>query len=163
MTQAPLIQPLSVESLTPENFRPYGQVIWPSADGKPYDAQDAQLILDRGIPRFYIMRLEANGCRFHKITRHLQCTQCLGSLEGKEWLMAVAPPGDSPIPSLTDMKAFRIPGNCFIKLEAGTWHAGPYFAKDSINFYNLELVDTNITDHDTCDLRKVYNLELEMI
>ena len=97
-----------------------------AVDGKSFDAEDAQLSLQNGIPKFYIMRLYENDRKFGKITRHVECTQCLGSLDGKSWLMAVAPPGNSYKPSLEDIVAFRIPGSCFIKLEVGTWHAGPY-------------------------------------
>lgn len=154
---------LQAELITPEQFAPYGQVIWASEDGKAYDGEDAQLDLQHGTPRFYIMRLQKNGRRFHRITRHQRCTQCLGSLEGKEWLLAVAPPGDSACPPLEAIVAFRIPGNCFIKLESGTWHAGPYFEQDSIDFYNLELSDTNLTDHDTCDLLEHYGMECEIM
>ena len=36
----------------------------------------------------------------------------------------------------------------FIKMHTGTWHAGPLFTSPShIDFYNLELSDTNVTDH----------------
>ena len=43
---------LTAQPLTPEAFAPYGQVVQPTADGKPYDASDdAQLMLDRGTPR----------------------------------------------------------------------------------------------------------------
>lgn len=149
--------------ITSENFYPYGQVIGASEDGKAYDDRDAQLELQSGIPRFYIMRLHQRGQKFHRITRHLQCTQCLGSLEGKDWLIAVAPArvGDRPV--LEEIKAFRIPGSCFIKLNVGTWHAGPYFAADFVDFYNLELSDTNLTDHDTCNLLETYRLEFEIV
>ena len=35
-------------------------------------------------------------------------------------------------------------------MEAGTWHAGPLFDNtDHMDFYNLELADTNVTDHNT--------------
>ncbi|HEY9751182.1 MAG TPA: ureidoglycolate lyase [Allocoleopsis sp.] len=152
-------KPLPTQPITPENFQPYGQVISASTDGKLFDSEDAQLVLDRGIPRFYIMRLHHKGRKFHKITRHLQCTQCLGSLEGKEWLMAVAPPTAAAQPDLDQLVAFRIPGNCFIKLHLGTWHAGPYFDQDFVDFYNLELSDTNINDHDTCDLLETFAVE----
>ena len=50
-----------------------------------------------------------------------------------------------------------------IMLNIGTWHAGPYFDAESVDFYNLELSDTNITDHDTCNLRKSYGVELELV
>ena len=162
MSQPTLVQ-LSAQLITPENFQAYGQVIFASPDGKSYDAEDAQLCLNHGIPRFYIMQLHKRGFKFSSITRHQRCTQCLGSLEGKEWLMAVAPPGLAEKPAIESIAAFRIPGNCFIKLEVGTWHAGPYFEQELIEFYNLELSDTNITDHDTCNLNKSYGREFEII
>ncbi|NEO29964.1 MAG: Ureidoglycolate hydrolase [Symploca sp. SIO3C6] len=163
MTTAKTIQQLQAQLVTVENFGRYGQVIFASGDGKSYDKEDAQLNLQNGTPRFYIMRLYKRGCKFHKITRHLQCTQCLGSLEGKDWLMAVAPPNSSEQPNLEEMKAFRIPGNCFIKLEMGTWHAGPYFEHEFVDFYNLELSDTNVVDHFTHDFLESSQLEFEMI
>ncbi len=156
------LQWLQADLITPESFQRYGQLISASEDGKLYDQQDAQLQIQPGIPRFYIMRLPDRGRRFHHITRHRQCTQCLGSLEGKEWLMAVAI-GENDRPDLESLRAFRIPGNCFIKLDVGTWHAGPYFDADTIDFYNLELSDTNITDHETCDLLETYNVEYQIV
>ena len=164
MSTAKTIRKLQAQWVTAENFRPYGQVIFASTDGKPFDAEDAQLVLDRGTPRFYIMQLHCRGLKFHKITRHLQCTQCLGALEGKEWLIAVCPPNNNvDEPDINKIAAFRIPGNCFIKLEPGTWHAGPHFAHGFVDFYNLELSDTNVVDHFTYDFLQNDNLEFEMV
>jgi ureidoglycolate hydrolase len=156
-----IIYKLPAQWVTPTNFQPFGQVIFASEDGKPYDDLDAQLQLQNGIPRFYIMHLEKRGRKFSQITRHRECTQCLGSLEGKDWLLGVAPPGTKP--EVDDIMAFRIPGNCFIKLEVGTWHAGPYFDARSVDFYNLELSDTNINDHETLNLLESYGAEFEII
>ncbi|MBD1932744.1 MULTISPECIES: ureidoglycolate lyase [Cyanophyceae] len=162
MNTSKTIQQLQAQLITSENFRPYGQVISASVDGKNYDTEDAQLNLQNGIPRFYIMRLHHKGRKFHTITRHTQCTQCLGSLEGKDWLIAVAPPNnDTDEPALEDIAAFHIPGNCFIKLEIGTWHAGPYFEHEFVDFYNLELSDTNIVDHFTHNFLN-HQLEFEI-
>jgi len=108
------------------------------------------------------MRLEVKGRQFHTITRHQQCTQCLGSLGSQNWLMAVAPPSKGQ-PNPDDIMAFQIPGNCFVNLKMGTWHAGPYFEQAAIDFYNLELSDTNITDHETCNLKSNYGLEFEIL
>lgn len=164
MNPSNTVKQLQAQWITPENFRHYGQVIFPSQDGKSFDAEDAQLILDKGTPRFYIMRLERRGRKFHKITRHVQCTQCLGSLAGKDWLIAVCPPNNNvDEPDLEKIAAFRIPGNCFIKLEVGTWHAGPYFEHEVVDFYNLELSDTNVVDHFTHDFLKSQNLEFEIV
>ncbi|AUT00939.1 Ureidoglycolate hydrolase [Nostoc sp. CENA543] len=164
MNKTKTVEKLQAQWISPENFQRYGQVIFPSRDGKTFDNEDAQLNLQNGTPRFYIMHLQKRGRKFHKITRHLQCTQCLGSLEGKDWLMAVCPPyNDLVEPVLAEIAAFRIPGNCFIKLNAGTWHAGPYFEHDFVDFYNLELADTNVVDHFTHDFLQSHQLEFEMI
>ncbi len=163
MNASKTVQQAQAQWVTPENFQPYGQVIWASEDSKSYDTEDAQLNLQNGTPRFYIMRLHHKGRKFHKITRHVQCTQCLGSLEGKDWLIAVAPPRDTEQPALEEIVAFRIPGNCFIKLEVGTWHAGPYFDHAFVDFYNLELSDTNVIDHFTHNFLTSNQLEFEFI
>ncbi|NMG20563.1 ureidoglycolate lyase [Brasilonema bromeliae] len=164
MTTSKTVQQLQAQWVTPENFRRYGQVIFPSEHGKSFDAEDARLVLDKGTPRFYIMRLHRRGRRFHTITRHVQCTQCLGSLEGKDWFIAVCPPNNNiDQPSLEDIAAFRIPGNCFIKLEVGTWHAGPYFEHEVVDFYNLELSDTNVVDHFTHNFLNSHSLEFEIL
>jgi ureidoglycolate hydrolase len=155
-------QLIKAQPLTVLGFQPFGQVIWPTEDGTPYSAADAQLQLQNGIPRFYIMRLSRKGRIFSRITRHQQCTQCLGSLHGHSWLMAVAPPGTTPCPELDQIRAFQIPGDCFIKLNVGTWHAGPYFEAETIDFYNLELSDTNLVDHETCSLKDVYGVTFEI-
>ena len=158
-----LLRKIAAQPLSPEAFRPFGQAIVASDDHTPFGAEDAQLQLQNGTPRFYIMRLHQHGRKFHKITRHQQCTQCLGSLGGKEWLLGVAPPTPEALPNWESIVVFRITGNCFIKLEVGTWHAGPYFDDDWVDFYNLELSDTNLADHDTCYLLEHYGVEFEIV
>jgi ureidoglycolate hydrolase len=159
------LRQLKAQLVSEENFHPFGQVIYASTDGESYSNRDAQLDLQGGIPRLYIMRLAERGSKFHYITRHTRCTQCLGALEGKEWAIAVAPPSERGLSQVDPetINAFRIPGNCFIKLNLGTWHAGPYFEHEFVDFYNLELSDTNISDHFTCDLLANYNLEFEIV
>ncbi|GAB4551016.1 MAG: hypothetical protein Tsb0014_45400 [Pleurocapsa sp.] len=163
MNQSILLRQLPAELITVDGFKPYGQLIKPSPDGKTFDDTDAQLQLNNGTPRFYIMRLQRRGRKFHTITRHRLCTQCLGSLNGQEWLMAFCPPSEALEPDLSQIKAFRIPGDCFVKLEVGTWHAGPYFDREFMDFYNLELSDTNIVDHFTHNFLTKQNLEFEII
>jgi ureidoglycolate hydrolase len=164
MSVSPQLKKLQSTWITAENFRPYGQVIFPSQDGKSFDQDDAQLNLHNGIPRLYIMRLYNQGLKFHHITRHTQCTQCLGALEGKDWFIAVCPPcNDLSAPMLEEIAAFHVPGNCFIKLEVGTWHAGPFFQHEFVDFYNLELSDTNLVDHFTHNFHKTHQLGFEIV
>lgn len=42
---------LQAQLITPEAFEPFGQLIGPSHDGKEFDQEDAQLVLDKGTPR----------------------------------------------------------------------------------------------------------------
>ncbi|XP_034702835.1 uncharacterized protein LOC117927461 [Vitis riparia] len=156
---------------TPETFKEFGQVIGVSPDGEKFGPQDAQLDLSRGIPRFYIMHLEDQPLKFSSITHHASVTQCLGSIGGHVWYLGVAKPsildpdeinGDAGMnivksrrghfyvpPAVEDVRIFRISGPKFLKLNRGTWHAGPLFKADTMDFYNLELSDTNVVDHTT--------------
>lgn len=158
---------------TPESFKEYGQVIeaWP--DGEEFDPKDAQLNLSQGIPRFYIMKLEKRSLKFSTITHHAKVTQCLGSIGGGVWYLGVAKPsivetkenagsdamqskcGHFYVPPAVDkVQVFRISGSKFIKLNIGTWHAGPLFKPETMDFYNLELSDTNVVDHTTHNLKQ---------
>ncbi len=162
-SKAALPRPLSLQPLSSETFAPYGQVIRPLDDGISFGPQDAQLVLTAGQPRFYIMRLRQRGRCFDRITRHRRCTQCLGALGGMSWLLAVAPPSAQSEPDLALMRAFVVPGDCFIKLHVGTWHAGPYFDAEQVDFYNLELSDTNVVDHETFSFGDRLGLSFELV
>jgi len=48
-----------------------------------------------------------------------------------------------------------------VKLHPGTWHDGPFFAADTALFFNLELSDTNLTDHDCQPLATSLKLQLD--
>ncbi|KAL8162841.1 hypothetical protein V2J09_014330 [Rumex salicifolius] len=151
---------------TPESFAEFGQVIEASPDDQKFGPHDAQLDLSQGIPRFYIMHLEGRSLKFSKITHHASVTQCLGSAGGHVWYLAVAKPSivsadENTVdknasrsraghfyvpPDVADVRAYRISGSKFLKLNKGTWHAGPLFMDDAMDFYNLELSNTNLND-----------------
>ncbi|WCJ19398.1 ureidoglycolate hydrolase [Euphorbia peplus] len=173
---------LKVIEATPESFKEYGQVIESSADGEIFGPQDAQLNLSQGIPRFYIMHLENRPLEFSTITHHARVTQCLGSIGGHDWYLGVAKPsivnsegkkgGDDDdddvvqshcghfyvAPALEEVRVFKFSGAKFVKLDRGTWHAGPLFEADSMDFYNLELSNTNEVDRTTHHFKKNNNV-----
>jgi ureidoglycolate hydrolase len=149
-----------MESLTPllltrESFAPFGEIIAPIPNNAPYGEQDVQLALHGPTVRFYVMTVAQGGRRITQLTRHRNCTQCLGSVEGEPWWLVVAPPtGADGVPAPDQVRLFRIPGDLGVKLHVGTWHAGPLLAtpRSSGLFYNLELHDTNVSDRDCHEL-----------
>merc|ERR1711907_454547 len=65
---------LKAKDIDKDNFASFGQVISPQDDGKHFDSTDAQLVLDQGTPRFYIMRLDKRGMAFQTIVHHAKVT-----------------------------------------------------------------------------------------
>ena len=94
-------------------------------------------------------------------------TQVLASAGGLPWLLAVAPPpaedSADAEPALDDIRAFRIPGDAAVMLLRGAWHAGPVIETAEASFFNLELGDTNVADHWSCDLVKRYGTSLRLV
>lgn len=117
--------------------------------------------------RFYIMHLEERPLGFSTITHHASVTQCLGSIGGHVWYIGVAKlsivnstevkdnKGKKVVqshcghlyvpPAVEDVQVFKVSGPKFLKLNQGTWHAGPLFKADTMDFYNLELSNTNVS------------------
>ena len=158
------VRELPARTVTHEAFAPFGDLIAPIEDGIPFGRDDAKLDFSQGTPRLYIMRLPRKGLVVRQITRHRGVTQCLAALGGKSWFLGVAPPkeADNPKaePKLEDIAGFLIPGTVAVKLHRGTWHAGPFFEDEEINFINLELSDTNEVDHQNSYLEKRFGFAL---
>lgn len=147
-----------IDILSPEGtqlFETCGHIVHPGDDGVVYDPSspfDCELDLSQGTPRFYIMRLKNRGLGFDRITFHSHVTQCLSSGNVSEWFLGVSKPSYDveKYPDLEkDVMVFRIPRGVIVKLHKATWHAGPLFSDTEGDFFNLELADTNVTDHNT--------------
>jgi ureidoglycolate hydrolase len=159
MTEPLATHSLPVETVTAETFAPFGVILRPMADGAPFTAEEAVLDVSGGIPRFYLMSLDDKAPEFTRVTRHLETTQTLMAVGDVEWTIAVAPPGIDE-PRLDDLRAFRIPPRTAITMRKGTWHAGPFFAEPSMDFVNLELDDTNVSDHHNFRLDDAYGVRV---
>lgn len=148
---------IQAHDLKDDLFAPYGDIIKPRLSGEQFDRAysydpskehtHVKLVMTNGEPTLRIMHQRLRGLVFSKMARHRRVSQCLGSLQGKEWYMAfAAPTNDDARPRLEDIAAFRIPGDQIIKLHVGTWHAGPHFKHQECLFLNLENEDTNTKD-----------------
>jgi ureidoglycolate lyase len=153
--------PVFTDTITPEAFEPYGQILTVRPNGATTDLAEQALDLSAGTPRFYLIEIERDLSTFTRITRHRQVTQVLAAVGGGNWWMAVSL-GEGQAkdaPRLDDIVGFEIPGDVGLLLHRGTWHAGPFFPGPSKSFFNLELTDTNTVDHDTSDLADRYGVE----
>lgn len=128
--------------------------------------------------RFYIMRLKDRELKFRTITHHASVTQCLGAIGGGTWYLGVAKStvvddvnegggimkqsvvkslcGHFYVPpEVNEVRVFKIEGSKFLKLHRGTWHAGPLFLDEMMDFYNLELNNTNVsTSHNFTSIKQ---------
>ena len=162
---------IRAQDLTDEAFAPYGDIIKPRISGEQFDRAysydpskentHVKLVMINGEPTLRIMHQRLRGLTFSKMARHRRVSQCLGSLQGKEWFMAVATPTNNDSqPRLEDITAFLIPGDRVIKLHVGTWHAGPHFKHEECLFLNLENEDTNTRDFQEMTLPQVCQIEI---
>jgi ureidoglycolate hydrolase len=154
----PLINTLHLSDC---DFDRFGTAILPVDDMTPQSDRDAQLHFAGDNLRYYVMRLQRRPAVVGSMTRHLHASQCLGSADAQPWWIAVA---DGAIaPEHLDVSRVQLvkvmPGEG-VKLHPGTWHAGPFFAAKSALFFNLELSDTNLTDHNFQQLATPVKLQL---
>lgn len=163
--------PLGAEPAAAALFAPFGQLITPVDDGVPWGPGDADLVFDGAPIRFYLMRLRRRPGTLIRLTRHLRCSQCLASAVARPWWLAVAAPtpdapmlaeaADRPPIAAAAVRLFRIEPPVAVKLHPGTWHGGPLIREDEASFFNLELADTNLRDHEDRPLAEPLQLDLE--
>lgn len=162
---------IGAQNLTDEAFGPYGAIIKPRLSGEQFDRAHSydpsqeithvKLVMTNGEPTLRIMHQRLRGLMFSKMARHRRVSQCLGSLQRKEWFMAVAEPTKNDTgPRLEDIAAFRIPGDRIIKLHVATWHAGPHFRHEECLFLNFENEDTNTQDFQEVALPQACQIEI---
>nr|XP_016464487.1 PREDICTED: uncharacterized protein LOC107787431 [Nicotiana tabacum] len=110
------------------------------------------------------MQLKDRLLRFPKIKHRANMTQYLGSIRGIVWYIRVSRPSNVDpavikgamgaeiaqshcrhfhvLPAVDELAGFQNFRSKVYKAEL-LWHAEPLFTYDKINFYNLELNNTN--------------------
>jgi ureidoglycolate hydrolase len=145
------------------NFEQFGTAILPVDDMTPHSIGDAELIFNGSNLRYYVMRLRRRPAMLGSMTRHIHATQCLSSADAQPWWLAVASAklASEQLNHITVQLVNVQPGEA-VKLHQGTWHAGPFFLTPTALFFNLELSDTNISDHNSHPLKSKLELNLKM-
>src|SRR5262245_11573905 len=149
-----IVTRLSVEPLTEESFRPFGQVIGERTVAPDFRGEQGTLgwSIDwrGGRAKISYLRTPFQGLRFRKLERHLELTQAFIPMGGSAAVLAVAAPSDlrdrDAVPDPATVRAFLLDGSVGYALHQGTWH--------SLDRFALGPPDTRwviITDHETAD------------
>jgi ureidoglycolate lyase len=129
---APRVQPVTIEPLTDEAFRPFGQVLGASERAPDYRGGGGSYgwrvdFQADGRPRVSVSVAPFQGLRFSRLEQHFHVTQTFVPLDGAPAVVAVAPPTDpadrEAIPAPESIRAFRIDGTKGYLLGKGTWHS----------------------------------------
>ncbi len=146
---------IKAELLTPEAYRPFGQVI---------GRDDIHLELRQGEQfRMGIIQMKHQGYRIRSLNHHRNSTQALIPLEGKACLLVVAPP-DATFETAADLKrvrAFLCDGSVGVNIGLGTWHQALLPLGPSLKMVNIQ--GRNSTqDTYTCNFVKAFDSQIEV-
>lgn len=155
------METLTALSLDQCDFTRFGTAILPVDDMTPHSSCDAELKFNGDNLRYYVMRLHRRAAVLGSMTRHIQATQCLGSADAQPWWLAVATAKlQSEQLDHSTVQLVKVEPGEAVKLHQGTWHAGPFFLATTALFFNLELSDTNLVDHNSQPLNQKLKLQL---
>lgn len=116
------------ETLTPEVFSPYGEVIR-KPDTAPQlavgDVQSWTVPFEADSPaQIMFNRFHRGTGEFSLLERHTQVTQCFFPLGGAGFIMVVAAPtANSRPPDPQSVRGFIVEGSQGLLLRKGTWHS----------------------------------------
>ena len=152
---------LTATTLDDPRLAACGRALREVDDMTPPTEKESDLHFGPGSLRYYVMRVPWRPLKVQAMTRHRQATQCLSSAAGQPFWLLLAPPSlKGPVLDASAAWLLRVDCGEAIKLHLGTWHAGPFFPEPSASFFNLELADTNQSDHETHPLSAALELTL---
>ena len=155
------METLTALSLDQCDFTRFGTAILPVDDMTPHSSCDAELKFNGDNLRYYVMRLHRRAAVLGSMTRHIQATQCLGSADAQPgWLAVATAKLQSEQLDHSTVQLVKVEPGEAVKLHQGTWHAGPFFLATTALFFNLELSDTNLADHNSQPLNQKLKLQL---
>ncbi len=125
---------VACETLLPETFAPFGQVL--SAE-----PQEAAIALRDGEEWVLnVLSYDHQPLVCDHLNAHHRATQTLVPLAARPALLIVAPPGltFATRADLDQVRAFVLDGSAAVNLGHGTWHWGPYPIGAHVDLLNLQ-------------------------
>ena len=147
---------IKAEPLTPEAFRPFGQVV--GRDEVKLDLREGEEF------RMGIIHMRNRGYQIASMNHHRNSTQALIPLENKACLVIVAPPGATftEASDLKQVKAFLCDGSVGINIGLHTWHQALLPIGGEMKMVNVQGVHS---EHDTynCDFQHDLDAVVEIV
>ncbi|MEO1203960.1 MAG: ureidoglycolate lyase [Pseudomonadota bacterium] len=138
----PNIRTLVAEKATPQALEPFGFVLGynPDVEPMPIDFYDGTVKVRR-LGEFVsddqtelpVVTIQPRPLELRYVERHFKHTQAFVPLGGTPFLAVMAPPTDSELPELDDLRAFIFDGQAGFVMKQGTWHEFPYALQNDTN------------------------------
>jgi ureidoglycolate lyase len=146
---------IKAEPLTPEAFRPFGQVV--GRDEVNLDLREGEQF------RMGIIHMRNRGYCISSLNHHRNSTQALIPLEGKACLVVVAPPGVTfqEAADLKHVKAFLCDGSVGINIGLHTWHQALLPIGSEMKMVNIQGMHSS-QDTYTCDFQHEFDAVVEI-
>jgi ureidoglycolate lyase len=144
------------EPLTPEAFRPFGQVI--GLDDVRIELRNDEVFhLD-------IISYDRKPIRAAVLNRHHNATQALVALDAKPTVIIVGPPDVdfSSEDHLDSLRAFVCDGSLGINLALGTWHEGPFPVGPHVDLVNVQGKHVLENDNEVAHLERDLGIVVEV-
>jgi ureidoglycolate hydrolase len=145
---------LEASPMTPESFKPYGEMI--------SERGEVEIDIEGGCPCVLVQTVEKRHMSFDFLGRHLKTEQVFSPLGGAKSVIAVAPPSREGKIDIKRLVAFTVDGNAAYKLHRGTWHTSAFPLDERASFLVLEREGTLEDDHDLRDLKIAHGVVVEI-
>lgn len=126
---------LVAEPATWDNVKEFGVLLGddPAVAALPIDFYDGTVAVKQ-IARFVsddttdlpLVLAEPRPMVIRCMERHFKHTQTFIPLDGKPFVVVVAPPSASELPDMNRARALKFDGSCGFLLHLGTWHEFPF-------------------------------------
>jgi len=139
---SPTMREIPVEPATAESVAPFGQLLGVHDQVKPLP-----IGFYEGKVRVYapvefqsdeetqltLASVDHRDMQVQYMERHFKHTQTFIPLEGKSFVVVLAPPSEKDMPDLDLMRALLFDGSCGFTMKIGTWHEFPFALVDHSN------------------------------
>lgn len=136
------LRELPVEPATPQSVAPFGELLGLHDQVKPLPISFYEGKVTVFAPVAFqsdddtvmgVATVDRRDMQVQWMERHFKHTQTFIPLEGKPFVVVLAPPNDDELPDLDQTRALLFDGSCGFTMKIGTWHEFPFALVDQSN------------------------------